>query len=508
MSTATKPDATRGDIRGSSLLLGGRLISKLANFGIQVLIVRELTRDNFGAFAYAMALVDIAQVAVAFGMNRAMPRFLPIYRQNGQMNRFYGAMVLCALSIAALSVVLLSGVWLAAPTLGGGLIRSHLAVSCLVVLVCLAPLLAIDDVLISILATFGAAKKIFMRKHVVNPSLKLGAIGAVIAMGGTIQQLCYAYVIAVSIGVVISFWLLGKVAREEGVSIAVHKQPIEYPVRELMSFAFPLLVSNFILIAVGTMDAIMLEQLRSTTEVAGLRAVYKIAFLNQLVASSFTSLYLPTASRAFASQDGKALNTGYWQTASWVAVLTFPVFALTCMGAESLVNAAYGPRYDDASILLTILAIGFYVNAMFGFNALTIKVYGRIRYILGINIVAGLFAVGANLLLIPPYGARGAALGTLMTMLLLFAMKHYGLWRHTDVAAFSRKLVPVYGMIVLLSAALFAFNYFVGPPLWANVILTGIATIGLLAFSRKAMKIDSTFPELRRIPILGPMFSR
>ncbi|MFK7822011.1 MAG: oligosaccharide flippase family protein [Planctomycetaceae bacterium] len=509
-ATATVPrePSTRSDIRGSSLLLGGRLISKFTNFGIQIAIVRGLTRDSFGAFAYAMALVTIGQVIVMCGMSRAMPRFLPIYRQQGDMKRFYGALSICIGCVLIFGTVVVAGVLLAAPYAEGTLVRSPTSLSCLLVLIFVAPLQAVDDIVIAMLAMFGAAKKIFLRKHVLNPVLKVVAVGSVLLAGGTIEQLCFAYLIAVAIGVGISFWLLGPVAESEGVSLALHRQEIDYPFRELMAFALPLMTSELLLIAVGTMDAIMLEQLRGTSEVAGLRAVFKIAVLNQLVAHSFTSLYLPTASRAFARNDKAAINTGYWQTAVWIAVLTFPVFALSCMGARSVVETAYGERYADAPILLTLLAFGCYIDSMFGFNALTLKVYGRMRYMLGINAVAAVFAVSINLLLIPPYGATGAAVGTLLTMLLLFVLKHVGLWRLTEVAPFARKLLVVYTLIGVFSLAIAAFNYWLNPSLWTNMFVVAGFTVALLAASRNAMQIDETFPELKRIPILGPLFAR
>ena len=499
---------TRRDIRGSSLLLGGRLISKFTNFGIQIAIVRGLTRDSFGAFAYAMALVTIGQVIVMCGMSRAMPRFLPIYRQQGQMKRFNGAIAICIGCVLLFGVVVVAGVLLAAPYAEGRLIRSPTSLSCLLVLIFVAPLQAVDDIVIAMLAMFGAAKKIFLRKHVLNPILKVVAVGSVLLAGGTIEQLCFAYMISVAIGVGISFWLLGPVAEGEGVSLAIHKQEIEYPLRELMSFALPLMTSELLLIAMGTIDAIMLEQFHGTSEVAGLRAVFKIAVLNQLVAHSFTSLYLPTASKAFAGGDKKSINAGYWQTGVWIAVLTFPVFALSCMGAQSVVTTAYGERYADAPILLTLLAFGFYVDSMFGFNVLTLKVYGRMRYVLGINAIAAVFAVVVNLALIPTYGANGAAVGTLLTMLLLFAMKHFGLWKLTEVAPFEKRLIPVYALIGVFSLVIAGFNYWFMPTLWMNLIVIGIFTVVLLAASRNAMQIDETFPELKRIPVLGPLFSR
>ena len=62
MSESNPPGQNENDhalgrqLRGSSLLLAGRMLSKFVNFGIQVAIVRLLTKDDYGAFAYGLAL--------------------------------------------------------------------------------------------------------------------------------------------------------------------------------------------------------------------------------------------------------------------------------------------------------------------------------------------------------------------------------------------------------------------------------------------------------------------
>ena len=65
-----------------------------------------------------------------------------------------------------------------------------------------------------------------------------------------------------------------------------------------------------------------------------------IAIQNLFVATSFRFIFTPGASRLYARGDRKALNDLYWQTAAWIAILTFPFFAL-CVGfAEPLDGAA------------------------------------------------------------------------------------------------------------------------------------------------------------------------
>ena len=50
-------DATRKQIRGSSLFLAGRFLSMGINFSAHVLMVRYLATAEYGALAYALAAV-------------------------------------------------------------------------------------------------------------------------------------------------------------------------------------------------------------------------------------------------------------------------------------------------------------------------------------------------------------------------------------------------------------------------------------------------------------------
>ena len=99
--TATQP---RGDdrlgvesrrlIRGSSLLLFGRLLSVAANFGTQVMIVRYLSKTDYGIFAYALAIAGAGQSIAVLGLDRAVGRFLPMYDERGEHGRLLGALLM------------------------------------------------------------------------------------------------------------------------------------------------------------------------------------------------------------------------------------------------------------------------------------------------------------------------------------------------------------------------------------------------------------------------------
>src|SRR3954466_1214901 len=84
------PGSSRTSIRGSALLLCGRFLAIAAGLIIQVLIVRYLSQEAYGAFAYAIAVVNLLTVVVSLGMEQAITRFAAVYDERGQLDRLAG----------------------------------------------------------------------------------------------------------------------------------------------------------------------------------------------------------------------------------------------------------------------------------------------------------------------------------------------------------------------------------------------------------------------------------
>src|SRR6476660_1844381 len=94
-------------VRGSSLLLLGRIIAMVVNFLVQVLIVRYLSTAAYGAFAYALSLVTLGETLVTLGIDRAVGRFLPIYHERGEWAKLFGTIALVGGTILSLGLVLI-----------------------------------------------------------------------------------------------------------------------------------------------------------------------------------------------------------------------------------------------------------------------------------------------------------------------------------------------------------------------------------------------------------------
>ncbi|MEO8228374.1 MAG: flippase [Chloroflexota bacterium] len=501
--TADRPSKahreTTSQIRGSSLLLVGRTLSMAVNFLVQILIVRYLTKEDYGAFAYALSIAALGQTLITFGLDRGASRFMSIYDEHEDYGRLMGTIAMVLGTIIALGAVLVVGVYLLQGWIAGSMGLAE-AAPLLLILILLAPIQAIDDALTGLLSVFASPRSIFLRKYIVGPGLRLLVVLLLIFGHSGVEFLAIGYVAAGAFGIVLYAVILWQVLGRRGLLDRFRQTRMQIPAREILVFTVPLLTTDLVYVFLNTSDAIILEHFSGLEAVGAWRVVQPAAGLNTLVISSFTLLFTPIAARLYARKDMEGVKDLYWRTAIWMAVMSFPLFALTFSLAHVLTLALYGPRYEDSATYLALLSFGYYFNTALGFNGLTLRIFGVIRYVVIINLLAAATNVALNLYLIPRYGALGAAVGTTLTLVIHNLLKQAGLRLGTGISIFERQHLRVYLIIAVAAAGLFAINTVVSPPVIVQIGLAAIASLAVLLLNRGSLQMAQTFPEFRKLP--------
>jgi O-antigen/teichoic acid export membrane protein len=490
----------RRQIRGSSLLLAGRLLSRGVNFCVQVLIVRYLTKSDFGAFAYALGIVHICQTVVTFGLDRAVTRFVPIFHEQHDYRKMFGTLVMVVTTMAALGLSTVVLAYGAEALMGESLIPNASARAILLILIFLAPIDALDSVLIGMFAVFASPRAIFFRKHVLAPLLRLSVVLALVYQGFGVRFLAAGYVLTGVAGVSIYSVLLLRLLRSEGLLARFRLAKAEIPWWTVLSFTVPLLTSDLVYAVMHATNTVLLEHFTDTLAVASLRAVVPLALMNQLVLASFATLFTPQAARLFARNDRAGINYLYWQLAMWIAVLSFPVFAVTFSLAEPVTVLLFGSEYQESGLILAVLAFGYYFNAALGPNGLTLKIYGKVGYIVKLNLVTVAVNVAVNLALIPRYGAFGAALGTTATLVVHNILKHAGLLLGTGIRLFEPRYLRAYLVIGIAALGLLGVQLWLDAPVAAELALAALVSLWVVRANRHLLDVEDVVPELMRIP--------
>jgi O-antigen/teichoic acid export membrane protein len=494
--------ASTRQIRGSSLLTVGRVLSLGVNFLVQVLIARYLSTTQYGAWAYALSLVTLGETITTFGLDRGVSRFLALYDERKDYPRLTGTLLLVAGAILSLGLTIVLLVIGLQSWLTGHIIGDRLTVSVLVVLIILSPLQAADNLLSGVLATFASAGAIFIRRYVLTPGLRLVVVLLLVLGQRDVQFLAWGYVSSGAVGIAIYCAILWRVLGERDVRRHLRLRHSKIPLREILGFTFPLLTTDLVYVSMTTTDALLLQHFFGTSEVAALRVIQPLANLNLVVYSSFTLLFTPMAARLLAREDRQGVADLYWRTATWVAVFSFPMFALTVTMAHPVTVAFYQERYAGSAVFLALLAGAQYFNAALGFNGLTLRVFGFLRYTVFINLTAVVVNIVLNVILTPHLGALGAAISTGTTLVVHNLLKQAGLSYGTGISVFDWRYAPVYMIIAVVAAALGATALLVDPPFSVSVALAALGSALVLFLNRDRLAIQDTFPELLKIPVL------
>jgi len=496
-------EPTRRQLRGSSLLLAGRLLSTGMQFVSQVLIVRHLTTTDFGAFAYALAAVSLFEHVSSLGLKGAISRFAPMYHEQRDFARLAGVIVLVLGVIAAMSTAII-GVLFAFPDLLARLVHGDAQpVALLGILIFLVPLEALDELLLALFASFAKARAIFWRKHVLGPGLKLAVVAMLVGLGADANFLAGGRVFASLAGVLFYAVLFVRLLRRTGLLKAMRSSGVRFSLREVFGFTVPLLTSDLINTVIISAATFLLGYWRGTVDVALFRVVFPAARLNMLVWSSFSILYTPAAARLFARGDRAGIETLYQRTAVWLAALTFPMLLITAGLARPLTELLYGERYASAWPILVLLSLGYFANVATGFDALTLRVMGMWRHIVGINVAACLFQLLLLSIMIPRMGPLGAAIASCLAWIVHNVLRQVALRRVGHMRGLQMSVLPFYATLLGAVAGLFAVQEATHASLWMLAPLAIGLSFGVLWLVRSRLGVVEILPEMGRIPLLG-----
>jgi O-antigen/teichoic acid export membrane protein len=234
-------------------------------------------------------------------------------------------------------------------------------------------------------------------------------------------------------------------------------------------------------------DLIFLSRFRQMAETGLYGAASRLFELTQVFPALLTGVLFPVLSRLAVGDERARRDRTYERLFRWFAALAVPSAILLHVWAGAIVRVCYGDAYGDSAAILRLLApaMGFSFIGYLFVNALIAS--DRQRAFLGVTVVGCVVNIAANLLLVPAYGAAGAAWARVLTEAVFFA---------GGLAVFHRIIhrVPV-GLLtrVLLASAVSIGAAWAtgGSPVWGT--LAALAYLPLLWLLRVIAADDFAF---------------
>jgi O-antigen/teichoic acid export membrane protein len=489
-------------IRGSVVLVLGRVLAIILNFVVQVLTVRYLSKADYGTLAYALAISNMLAVALALGMNKSASRFLAVYLQDRDHARFWGAICVIFGSILLISLVALSGLYWFVKF--GYLGRSFSAQAELVLLLCawLSLANAVDSVFIAIFAVMAKPSAIFFRRYLLAPSTKLAAALAVIACSGGVIAFTVGQLIAGILGVVLCLILFKQLIQEDNELAQAFHRRFRYPTRELLTHSLSIMGGDVAFMMRVALVPVVLGVYYAAEDVANFLAVQPIAKLTEFVLVTFAIQFVPQAARLAESRQTQQLQRLYEHSLAWITVLSFPIFAACFIGSESIPTVLFGAEYANASAILQWLSLAFFAYASFGTTQRLLRATCSISVMLISDISTTIISVISVIYLTITYSAVGGAVAVFITFALQSAINIWLVRNYTSINPLRPICwTPFFTGVFICCFANWGANQLGGHPIvdvCATILAVGLMTLCYI----DNLQISEVVPELRKIPLL------
>jgi len=420
-------------VRASGILLAGSVVSKALRFGSDVLVGRVLGATGFGVIAAAMSLVGILGEIALLGTQRAALRFTSLTQaDNASLVRRAMLVPICIGAALALAITLAR-----APL-------THLFFGD-TVSVWLLPAfsLAIPAIGIFSIQQFAArARKRFFADTMIGDVCRMGLPFAGTAIGFAIHPSVWSAAWGFIAGSIATA-CIGMAATPLSVFRGRRSDsPTRF--RDLMRVALPLSLGSSSILLMNELDKVMLSAFRPESDVGVYNAAFRIARQILLVMPALNAAISPYVAPLLAQGRTQELRDLYRRTVRWSLAAGWSAALLFCGFAGDFLGV-FGDDFQAGRHILIVICLGHLVNAAAGTVSVVLQYSGNERKELMNGLLVIGASVGLNSLLIPRFGATGAAYSSFLALTLVNGLRMVQVWKILEFKPYDRKTLWVLG---------------------------------------------------------------
>lgn len=248
-------------------------------------------------------------------------------------------------------------------------------------------------------------------------------------------------------------------------------------------------LSTFILVSI---DSLMVAGMINL----GAAGVYTtMVFMTSVVLIPYRSMVKvagPLVARFWKTRNMKDMQEVYQKATAGNLVVGASLFLILWVNLDAIFMYM-APEYKAGRYVFLLLGAGKLFDMTAGLNATILMTSRKYRYDLLFTMTMVLFAFAANLIFIPLWGKEGAALASMLTLILFNLLRISFIQHHYHIQPFARKQVwvPVIMLAVMgLSGQIAPFAHVL-----VEVPLRSAVAAGLLLLPVRALQIS---PELNQ----------
>jgi O-antigen/teichoic acid export membrane protein len=260
--------------------------------------------------------------------------------------------------------------------------------------------------------------------------------------------------------------------------------------KPLLRFALPVQISNALFWALTATNVLVLRYFSSLEQVGIYATAVGIAGLGMVLRSMFTVIWIPLVYKWDAQGDALTRVKAVLGPVSCLACL------LVCLGGalSGLALWILPERLWDARHLLAVCLIPPVLYTLSEITVVGIPLTRKTQFAVYASGGAALVNICACLMLVPPYGAAGAAIANALCFFVFFALRSAFsgyVWRRLPM---TRTYIAV--AVIAAGASIHAVSSIENPIVWGTYWVS-LGAISLALFSKELSGIGSCLKYLR-----------
>ena len=399
--------------KNTGVLIFADVTNKLFSLILVIYIARFLEDVGYGKYSFALAFTALFAVLINLGLNMLTIR--EVARDKNLAGKYLGNIVVIKVPLSIISFGLIVFII--------NMLHYPADITIAVYLAGIAVILtSFSQLFRSIFTAFEKMEyEAFLNivKTIITVSLGL----FVLFSGYGLIELVSVFVVAGIIDLCLSIFITLRKFVKPKIEI-----DLDFWKRSILA-ALPFSLISVVSIIYLKIDTVMLSVMKGDAVVGWYSAAFTVLLTMQFIPSIFSYAVFPSMSKFFVSSKD-ALKTTLEKSSKYLFIIGLPVTIGIILLAGKIVLIIYGNKFTNSIIALQILSL--YLPLRFVNFAMYPTLYSVNRQMsaaLSVTISA-VANVVLNLLLIPVLSFAGAAIATVLTEIILFALYFYFISKH------------------------------------------------------------------------------
>ena len=436
--------------KNTSWLTISQVITSICAFLWTIIIARYLGVSDYGIVSFAISFTSLVGIVMDLGMSTYITR--EIAKNRNSVNKYFNNIFIFKLILAIILFFI------------SGLILYLLGYPQWTILITL--LFTIELIFMSMTVFLNGVFQAFEEVKyqaigsILNSSLLL--IGILITLGFDLGVVSIALSYTLSYFIYFSYILLKYI---QTFSFPKFEIDVKFIKRVLIE-SIPFGLTNFFYTIYFSIDIVMLSYLTGDYATGLYKSAYNIITVFTTFFVVYQSVVFPVMSKFF-EESQNLIKVSYELSVKYLLLIIIPLSVGVFFYARPLVDLIYNNQFSLASTPVQILIWTFSFLFVNGSAAILLNAINKEKTVTKIYILAAIFNICLNLVLIPMYNYNGAAIATVLSEMLITALTLYHIFKTAYKPDF--ELLKNVIKIVICGLILSIILNFIQVPIWLAI---------------------------------------